>query len=129
MGKKKFTLLIVDDNNFFIDRIVCLLNETKMIGDLKVANSYSEAVTSLKGKTPDIVLLDINIPGKNGIELLREIREAALECVTIVMSNHDSEYYRDQCKKLGADHFLDKSSDFGMLPSIIKALDTYSSTL
>ena len=123
MRNKKFTLLIVDDNNFFIDRIVCLLGETKLIGKIKIANSYNEAVAHLEDETPDIALLDINLPGKNGIEILKEIKEAALKCVTIVMSNHYSEDYRDQCKKLGADYFLDKSSDFGMLPSIIKDLD------
>jgi DNA-binding NarL/FixJ family response regulator len=38
-----------------------------------------------------------------------------------MISNHDNEYYREQCKKLGADHFLDKSGDFGVLPEIINS--------
>jgi DNA-binding NarL/FixJ family response regulator len=123
MRKKRFTLLIVDDNNFFVDRIICLLKETRTIGKVITAYNYNEAVTCLKQQTPDIILLDINLPDKNGMELLKEIREAAIKTFVIMITNHDNEFYRAQCKNLGADYFLDKSGDFGKLPSIINELN------
>jgi len=122
MGKLKTTLLIVDDNKFFIERVISLIEESCQVAKIEIAYDYEEAITSLENNTPDIVLLDINMPGKNGIELLQEVRRREKECLIIMISNHDNEYYREQCKKLGADHFLDKSDEFGMLPSIINSI-------
>ncbi|HSU28182.1 MAG TPA: response regulator [Chitinophagaceae bacterium] len=119
MKKKKLIVLIVDDNKFFVDRMISLLEETENIGYINVAFDYEEGLTCFEKERPDLILLDINLPGKNGIELLRTIHDSGQPCSVIMISNHDNEYYRQQCKQLGAEHFLDKSSDFGMVPSII----------
>jgi DNA-binding NarL/FixJ family response regulator len=103
--------------------MIGLLEETKNIGYINVAGDYEEAYNSLRQERPDLVLLDINLPDKNGIELLRKIRELGWKCSVIMISNHDNEYYRQQCKQLGADHFLDKSTDFAMVPLIINQMD------
>ena len=117
--KRKLIILIVDDNKFFIERMIGLLGEAEGIGYINVAYDYDEAFQCLHRERPDLVLLDINLPGKNGIDLLREIKKSGLKCSVIMISNHDNEYYREQCKQLGAEHFLDKSADFGIVPSII----------
>jgi DNA-binding NarL/FixJ family response regulator len=112
-------ILLVDDNKFFIERMIGLLEEAEGIGYINVAYDYDQAYQCLKEERPDLVLLDINLPGKSGIDLLREIKQSGQKCSVIMISNHDNEYYRQLCKQLGADHFLDKSTDFGMVPSII----------
>lgn len=119
MEERKFTLLIVDDNIFFIDRVISLLEDACRLKKIKIARDYNEALESLENENPDIVLLDINLPGKSGIEILREIKRKGKKYLVVMISNNDSEYYREQCKKLGADHFLDKSGDFAVLPIII----------
>ena len=102
--------------------MIGLLEEAEGIGYINVAYDYDEAYNCLKQERPDLVLLDINLPGKNGIDLLREIKQSDLKCSVVMISNHDNEYYRQQCKLLGAEHFLDKSTDFGMVPLIIKEM-------
>jgi DNA-binding NarL/FixJ family response regulator len=119
--RKKLMILIVDDNMNFVDRMITLLEETNNIGFIHVASNYDEARRLLASEEPDVVLLDINLPGKNGIELLRLIRQNNKECEVIMITNHADEYYRQQCQDLGAKHFLDKSRDFGLVPSIIRA--------
>ena len=119
MIKKKLIILIVDDNVNFIDRMISLLDASENIGYINVANNYDEASRSLITEKPDIVLLDINLPGKNGIELLRKIKESNWACQVVMITNHIDEYYREQCTELGATHFLDKSNDFGLVPVII----------
>lgn len=115
-------LLIVDDNMNFVDRMIGLLEDADNIDNISVASNYDDARRILATEFPDVVLLDINLPGKNGIELLRLIRENKKKCEVIMITNHADDYYRQQCQELGAEHFLDKSNDFSLVPGIIKQL-------
>ena len=112
-------LLIVDDNMNFVDRMISLLKESGIDRDIAIAGNYEEAGRVLMMDNPEIVLLDINLPGKNGIEFLKLIRKNNITCEVIMITNHTDEYYKQQCQDLGARHFLDKSSDFGQVPIII----------
>jgi DNA-binding NarL/FixJ family response regulator len=122
MNSAKLVMLIVDDNIRFIERMICLLDETKNIGYINVANDYNEATRIIAEERPDVVLLDINLPGKSGIEILKQIKRSDKQSHVIMVTNHADDYYRDQCKEIGADHFLDKSNDFSKVPGIISSL-------
>jgi DNA-binding NarL/FixJ family response regulator len=113
------TVLIVDDNMNFVDRMIGLLDDAKAKVNIIVASDYDEARKVLAHEEPDIALLDINLPGKNGIELLKLIRSGKTSCEVIMITNHADEYYRQQCYDLGAKYFLDKSNDFAQVPGII----------
>lgn len=119
---QKLTILIVDDNMNFVDRMISLLEDTENIGHINVGSNFDEARRLLATEEPDVVLLDINLPGKNGIELLKLIRQHQKLCEVIMITNHADDYYRQQCQDLGARHFLDKSNDFGLVPGIIKGV-------
>ena len=111
--------MIVDDNINFVSRMITLLNELDNIHVIHTAYNYNEAVRLL-GAKPDLILLDISLPGKNGMNILRRIKDSAEECEVIMLTNNSGEYYRQQCKKLGALHFLDKTNDFELVPGMIK---------
>ena len=119
MKKEKLVILIVDDNMNFVKRIISLMEDLKNIGYINVATDYNQAVKFLDEEKPDLVLLDINLPGKSGIELLRKIKESGNNCEVIMITNHADDYYRRICSELGAKHFLDKSNEFAMVPEII----------
>ncbi len=113
-------ILIVDDNLNFVDRMISLLEEETNVSHTVVATDFEEAKIQLGLEKPDVVLLDINLPGKNGIDILKHIRENNYKCEVIMVTNHFDEYYRQQCFELGAKHFIDKSNDFGKVPAIIR---------
>lgn len=117
--KKDTVILIVDDNLNFIDRMIGLLQETDSPRQIYSANNYDEARRFLADILPDIILLDINLPGKNGIEILKLIRSENTFSTVLMLTNHADAYYRQQCMELGADYFLDKSEDFGLVPDIV----------
>jgi DNA-binding NarL/FixJ family response regulator len=117
--KEEISILIVDDNVNYVSRMRRLLEEMEKIKEIRVADGYDKAIELLSERSPDFVLLDINLPGKNGIEILRLIKKNSWNCEVIMITNHADEYYRQQCFDLGARHFLDKSSDFGMVTEII----------
>ena len=96
-----------------------LLTEVDTISTIHTAFNFDEAALLLNQK-PDLVLLDIQFPGGNGINLLKQIKDSAEESEVIMLSNHSGEYYRRQCKELGALSFLDKTNEFELLPGMIK---------
>lgn len=118
--KKQEVILIVDDNLNFVDRMIVLLKEAGNTSDIHIASDYNEARRMFAEVAPDIMLLDINLPGKNGIDLLRLIRKNDANCEVIMITNHADDYYREQCYELGAKHFLDKSNDFAEVPGLIR---------
>jgi DNA-binding NarL/FixJ family response regulator len=102
--------------------MIRLLKDTDNIGYISVANNYDEARRLLASEDPDVVLLDINLPGKNGIDLLKLINQNNRKMEVIMITNHADEYYKQQCHELGARFFLDKSNDFNLVPGIISEL-------
>jgi DNA-binding NarL/FixJ family response regulator len=121
LKKEKKIVLIVDDSILILERMIPMLEEVNNIQFVVHAANYSEAVELLKKLSPDMVLLDINLPDKSGIELLRTIKEQYQEIKVFMITNQANDYYRDICKKLGADHFFDKSKDFNLIPELLSA--------
>jgi DNA-binding NarL/FixJ family response regulator len=117
----KISLLIVDDNVSFVGRMISFLKEVDAVGVIHAAYNYDEAYELLDQK-PNLVLLDIQMPGKNGMKLLKQIKDSTANCGVIMLTNNTNEYYRHQCKKLGASHFLDKTNEFELVPGIINDL-------
>jgi DNA-binding NarL/FixJ family response regulator len=121
MKNDKKTVLIVDDSILVMERMIPIMEEIENISFVVHAATYQEGLEVLSRLTPDVVLLDINLPDKSGIELLRLIRERQLEIAVLMISNNADIYYRNICKKLGATHFLDKSTDIDLLPAVLSA--------
>jgi response regulator of citrate/malate metabolism len=117
--EKQFDVLIVDDNMGFSDRMAEMLEGIEQVLSIHIAANYEEGYRLFFKERPALVLLDINLPGKNGIQLLKDIHESNCECDVIMITNHTNDHYRQQCAELGAKFFLDKSNDFGLVPSII----------
>lgn len=123
MSNKNISVLIVDDNPGFVKRMKVLLEELEIVESIHSAGDYDEAVKQLDRNKQDTVLLDINLPGKSGITLLKKIMEGGSACQVIMLSNHSDGYYKEQCKRLGAVHFLDKTTEFDLVPSLLTNID------
>jgi DNA-binding NarL/FixJ family response regulator len=121
MNAKGLKILLVDDMILVLQRLQILLSGLKHVSSTETAESADKAFSLMDRFKPDIVILDINMPGMNGIEMLKKLRKRTdLNPVVIMLSNHTFSLYRDECLRLGADHFLDKSRDFLLIPAIIK---------
>ena len=115
-------VLIVDDNKNYIDRLIDLIEENGISNKVITANGYNEAIKVIARKKPGIILLDMNMPGKSGMEVLRFIKEEGWDCKVIMVTNHSNESYRKLCLAGGADYFLDKSRDFRQIPLLIERM-------
>ena len=115
-------LLIIDSSFFIIERLVDMLRDAKTVGKVFTATDYNTALEVLKNEKTDIVLLDIQLPEKNGINLLKHIVHHFPETKVIVLSNLVSDYYQKLCKAEGAFYFIDKSKDFDKIPEVILSI-------
>jgi CheY-like chemotaxis protein len=118
---QKKTVLIVDDNKNFVGRMAGMLTEYAAAHEVMAAHSAAEAGEKINRFNPDVVLLDINLPDRSGIQLLKELRANADYRKVIMLTNYSYDYYRHQCRELGVEHFLDKSNDFNTVPGILAA--------
>ena len=114
--------MVVEDSLLIIERILRLLNETDNIRMVIHAANYAESLKMINEITADLILLDLNLPDKSGIELLKEIKASRPQIKVIVLTNHASNNYREICTQFGADYFFDKSSDFDKIPETINAM-------
>src|SRR5262249_1455499 len=119
---KKLVVLIVDDSLLIIERLIELLNDMENVQIVIYADNYKEGLNLLKGIKPDIVLLDINLPDKSGIELLKDIHFLQQQPKVIMITNQATDYYKKVCAALGADYFFDKSNDFEQIPETIASM-------
>lgn len=123
MNNNGLKLLLIDDTLIVLQRLQFLLSELKQVSRTEAVMSAEEALVLLDNYEPDIMVLDINMPGMNGIELLKKLSlTEIIRPVVIMLTNNTFAGYRDECIRLGADFFLDKSRDFQMIPSIIEKI-------
>ncbi|HAO47152.1 MAG TPA: hypothetical protein DCQ97_09515 [Chitinophagaceae bacterium] len=119
---KRNSLLIVDDSILIVQRLSHLLKEARIVKELYTAENYNEGVKIITEKKPGIVLLDIQLPGKNGIDLLKWIVAEHPAIKVVMISNQASEHYQRLCRQIGAIGFIDKSKDFDLVPQLIGEL-------
>ena len=119
---QKMTVLIVDDSPLIIQKIDELLQELAITLKLISCGTHSEAIELLDEFRPSVVIVDINLPDKSGIEVLTSIKRNHPKTIVIMCTNQVSNYYREQCFKLGASYFIDKSKDFENIPRLIYSL-------
>jgi DNA-binding NarL/FixJ family response regulator len=105
-------VLIIDDSPQIRERIAAVLAESPLIRIVGQADSYREACEAVSHLRPDTVLLDIRLPDRSGIEVLKTFKTLYPEMTVIMLTNLDDPRYRQQCRQLGADHFLSKTKDF-----------------
>lgn len=122
MKKEKLIVMLVEDSRIIRERFTCLLKELKNVQQVLEAGTYEEAILILQQEVTNVILLDIGLPGKSGIDILRSINEHKWELTIIMLTNQADNYYRNLCFSLGADHFLDKTKDFDKIAGIIADL-------
>lgn len=126
MDTKGLKILLIDDTLIVLQQLQFLLSDLKQVSRTKAVMSAEEALSILDHYAPDIMVLDINMPRMNGIEMLRKMPEKTfLRPIVIMLTNNTFSGYRDECMRLGADYFLDKSRDFQQIPSIVEKIQRH----
>jgi DNA-binding NarL/FixJ family response regulator len=105
-----FRTLIVEDSSFFRQ----LLKETLLSKfssmDISEASSAEEAIKDIETSPPDLVFVDIKLPGENGLELTKKIKGKYPNLPVIILTSYDLPEYREAASQYQANYFLSKGS-------------------
>jgi len=112
-------IIIADDQNLFAEGIKQLLEQK---GDIKVdaiIENGADVLKAVDNYKPDALLLDLNMPGKNGFEILEDIRKTLPELIIGILSTYDNQSLVEKAQKLKANAYLSKDATIEELRQLI----------
>ena len=114
-------VFLVEDAPAIRTRLAAMLNSIPDVALVGEAESVRGAIEGIGDKNPDAVVLDLQIIGGSGLEVLRTVHATSPMIRFAVLSNFATDQHRKACLAAGAEHFLDKSEEFPRIKDIMGA--------
>ena len=115
-------VLLADDSQLILDRLHTSLGDiigVEIVGSFKNGTETLEVIKTLN---PNLVIIDISMPGLTGLQVLDSVRKENHKTKFIVLTSYASDYYRKKAIELDADYFFSKVDDFEKVPGIVNDL-------
>ena len=116
---KDMKVLLVDDEEEFVKALAERLKMRDLRSDTVLDGE--EALSYVEGQEPDVMVLDLKMPGIDGMEVLRQVRKAYPKIQVIILTGHGSERHEEEAKRLGAFDYLEKPVNLDVLVKKMKA--------
>ena len=113
------SIVIVDDQNLFaegISKIISGIDHVKVIATLDSGENIADKLSILN---PDVLFLDLNLPGKNGLEILKDIRFRFPKMVIAILTMYEDAYLIKKIKENRANAYLSKKASINELKQVI----------
>ncbi len=116
MNKKE--ILIIDDDKSYLNALKKILARLEYL--VEVAGSSEEALEILKKKKFPLIITDLDLPGKDGVELCKQIKEIDSKSVVYALSGYITEYDTENLEEAGFDGYLCKPAKIEVLRQAIE---------
>ena len=120
MRTEKIEILIVDDHSIVREGLKRILADVPDILVAAEADNGADAMAILRSNPVDLVLLDLSLPGRTGLEVLQLMKSEFRKLPVLILSAHEEEQYAVRALRDGADGFLNKQSAPELLVSAIR---------
>ncbi|MBI4261520.1 MAG: response regulator transcription factor [Actinobacteria bacterium] len=114
------SVLIVDDHRTFGEALRIAMDLERDLRVVGVVPDGDAAVETAVAERPDVVLMDVEMPGLSGIDAARRIKEASPDTRVVMLSAHDDELILARAVEAGASGYLSKSGDIDQVPSAVR---------
>jgi len=111
--------LVVDDSSVFLHTLCSWLDADPNVGHVTTAMNGLEALAMVDDSCPDLVLLDIQMPGMSGLQAVAKLLRRYPLLPVVMMTAHDIPGLREECKHRGAHAFVAKRQLLQELPDIL----------
>ncbi len=116
------SILVVEDHPIFIQSLTRLLREHGHY-DVEAVATTEQALAQLQAAKPDLALIDISLPGRSGITLVKALHDSNPSLPCLILSGHASGLYVQESMDAGASGYVLKDDVPGILEGIRVALD------
>ena len=116
---KNMKVLLVDDEEEFVKALAERLKMRDLRSDTVLDGE--EALSFVEDQEPDVMVLDLKMPGIDGMEVLRQVRRAYPNIQVIILTGHGTEKHEEEAKRLGAFDYLEKPVNLDVLVKKMKA--------
>ena len=116
---KDMKVLLVDDEEEFVKALAERLQMRDLRSDTVLDGE--EALSYVEDQEPDVMVLDLKMPGIDGMEVLRQVRKAYPKIQVIILTGHGTEKHEEEAKRLGAFDYLEKPVNLDVLVKKMKA--------
>lgn len=106
----KIRILIVEDNSLFRETLRESLQTSFPGAAVDEATNGVEALQRVRAFFPDLILMDIRLPGESGFRLTQKIKAAYPDIIIFIITDYDTPECREAAMRYGADHFMAKAS-------------------
>ena len=117
------TVYIVDDSDVMRQKIRESVADIAGIEIVGQSGDPFEAFDAIIKTHPDVVILDIRLPGRSGIDVLKDIKKESPAPIVIMITNYPYRQYRQGSMAAGADYFFSKIDEFDMIRETISDME------
>ena len=120
---EKLSILIADDHPLFRDALASAISGLDIESEVSLAGNFNDAISALaEGNGPDIVLLDLNMPGSRGLSGLNQLRGQYPACPVVVVSAVEDPNTIRRSLAMGASGYVPKSSSIEEMRNAIRSV-------
>lgn len=119
MKEERESIFVVDDDQGILDSFDAMLGDDY---PLTMVNNGVEALRLLRRESPRLLFLDIKMPGMNGMELLKRIREEDLSTQVVIVTALPQDHYETMARDYGVYRYLKKPLDVDEVEDIARKL-------
>jgi DNA-binding NarL/FixJ family response regulator len=112
-------VLLADDHQFLLEGIISILKDEPAFEIVATANNGFELMDAVVKHRPALVILDLNMPGYDGLQCLQKIKKKSPEIKVMILSNYSQPELVEEVKKMQADGYLIKNSSAETLKEAI----------
>lgn len=113
-------VFIADDSVLVRERLAALVSESEGSEVVGQAGNAPEAIDAIRQLRPDVVILDVRMPGGSGLQVLEKIKQSRADPVVIMFTAFSYPQHEKRCLQAGADYFLDKAAGFPRIPGLLQ---------
>ncbi|MFV0253472.1 MAG: DNA-binding response regulator [Beutenbergiaceae bacterium] len=113
-------VLLADDENLIRDAIATLLSLESDVEVVAQAASGTEAVAAAQQHAPQVAVLDLQMPGLDGIEVAGRLAQTLPDCRCVIVTSHGRPGYLKRALEVGVKGFLPKTTSAGVLADVIR---------
>jgi DNA-binding NarL/FixJ family response regulator len=115
-------ILLADDSGLILERMQEML---KKINHVEITGSYTNGIdtlNALRTLSPDLAIVDLKMPGLNGIQVLNEIRNENKILKFMILTFCSADYYQKLAIQAGADYYFSKVDDFEKVSMVVEEM-------